>query len=184
MTVWALYALVLKKEGCRPKAYLGTSTHTFLGLPSRWKDYDDQVILPRYVKEALDEGYTITHKGLICWCPIPPPSTRFSVRALFLILETVFSIVFWAMFSKTNDYRMPRMCPWPIDKLEYDDCCSHAAIGEGLRLGGAQGLFPDQIEAYDALKKKRRQEASNKRTRAIYYAFKRRDFDAWQARQR
>lgn len=77
-----LDGVVIALARLRHSDQLHTGSHDLLGLPSRWQDYDDRVNLPRYVKEALEEGYKITHKGLICWCPTPSPSIRLSVSRM------------------------------------------------------------------------------------------------------
>ena len=114
------------------------------------------VNLPRFVKGALDDGYAIAHKGLFCWAPLPKAATRFVLRVLFLALESAFSITFWAMYSKTKDYDMPQhLCPWEIDALDYDGCCSHAATAEQVAGENTLGLTAEQLEAKDAEMKQR-----------------------------
>jgi hypothetical protein len=90
------------------------------------------VLLPRFIKAALDDGYTITHNGLLCWAPLPKAATKIVLRVLFLALESAFSITFWVMHSKTRDYGMPQhLCPWAIDVLKYDGACSHVNSRRG-----------------------------------------------------
>jgi len=62
-------ALVLEKPGCKPKVYIGSGTSWSLGVVGRFKQYDDGFLLPVYVEKALDEGYEIVSKGLLCWIP-------------------------------------------------------------------------------------------------------------------
>lgn len=177
---WALYGLVLEKDGCRSKFYLGTGTHSTGGVIPRWKDYDLKINLPRLVKDAIDQGFVITHKCLLCWSPIPDPASRFQRRDLFLTPEAVFGIVLGAMQSETPDPRLPDICPWPRKLFTYDGCCTHLAWGEGLREGGAVGLAPHEMEAYEARTKL---EKSEKRSKA-YFAAKRHNFEVWKATRR
>ena len=40
------------------------------GVRIRFWQYDDGSLLPRWVKDALDNGYTIVHKSLLCSTPV------------------------------------------------------------------------------------------------------------------
>jgi hypothetical protein len=106
----------------------------------------------------MRDGYEITHKGLLCWAPLPTAAARFRLRVLVLVLETAFSIVFWAMYSTTKDYGMPKhLCPWEIDTVHYDGCCSHPSIGEGVE-DEKEGLTAEQLEAKASQKKQQKME--------------------------
>lgn len=177
---FAVYLLVLEKQGCRPIIYVGSGTKSLRGVVTRFRDYETKVHLPHYVKYALDDGYTIVHKGLLCWCPVPTAEKCFVVRTLILALEATFSIVLWAMRSKTKDYGMPKhLCPWQIDALDYDGCCSHVAIYEQI-WGEDDGLTPEQIAAKSVELKQRRLDQQ----KAAYYGAKNSDFAAWKATRR
>jgi hypothetical protein len=139
---WGVYLLVLEKDRCRPRIYVGSGTHTKRGVETRLEDYD----LPKYVKLALDDGYTIVHKGLLCWAPIPVAGARYTLCALMLALENMFSLLFWAMQSRTADYGMPHICPWSLNVMTYDGLCSHVAIMEGIR-DEEDGLSLEEIAA-------------------------------------
>lgn len=145
---WVIYGLVLEKVDCRPDFYVGSATNSIDGAQSRFQDYDEEVNLPRLVKEALEDGYTITHRCILCRAPIPPPAMRFRLRDLFLTLEAIFSIVFGAMNSKARESRLPDICPWSFESFEYDGLCTHSAYGEGLRLGSAHGIPAEELEAH------------------------------------
>jgi hypothetical protein len=147
---WAVYLLVLEKLGCRPKIYIGSGTNAVEGATTRFRQYDNLENLPRFVAIALKDGYAITHKGVLCSVELPGPLTRFAVRILFLTLEATFTLVFWAMQSK-KDYGLPVICPWLIEALEYDGCCTHLPLGEPVE-GSTEGLTDDQILANEAEK--------------------------------
>jgi hypothetical protein len=184
---WAVYVLVLEKRSYRPKIYVGSGTHAVSGIWERFNQYDNNTNIPMYVKRALDDGYSIVHKGLLCWCPLPSAVTRIPLRALFLVLETVstqlpcrgprsvhksgppvcitfvltqqvFALVLWAMYSRTKDYDMPHLCPWSLDLFEYDGLCSHCSIKERVS-NEASGLTVEQLEAKEVKMDKRRKEA-------------------------
>jgi hypothetical protein len=66
---WGIYLLTLEKSGCRPKIYIGSGTRR-QGVRERLNQYAHRgKYTPRYVAKALDDGYVITHKGLLCWLP-------------------------------------------------------------------------------------------------------------------
>lgn len=64
---WGIYIVVLQKNNVpTPLIYCGSGTHARLGVGNRWSQYIlGSKYLPKYVEEALLEGYTITHKGLL-----------------------------------------------------------------------------------------------------------------------
>jgi hypothetical protein len=142
---WGVYLLTLEKLGRPPKTYTGSGTGARDGIAGRWGCYDRQVELPHRVKAALEDGYIITHKGLICWAPKPSPGMVFLERVLMKALESFFSLFFWTMESE-DDYGMPSLCPWPLDSLPYGGLCSHVALKEGVR-GYAERLSAEQIVA-------------------------------------
>jgi len=100
----------------------------------------------KYVQQAFDNGYTIVHRGLLCWSPIPAAAMRFPVRVLYIIIEAIFSIGFWAMKTQTKAYGMPRLSPWSAEDVKYDGCCNHSALFEGIS-GEEEGLTLEQIAA-------------------------------------
>lgn len=54
---WGVYLLVLEKVGCRPKIYIGSGTGSRDGVLGRLRDYDLEVNLPQYVRQALKDGF-------------------------------------------------------------------------------------------------------------------------------
>ncbi len=152
--IWAVYVLILEKPGHRPKTYIGIGTDSRSGVSTRLGQYHRGESLPKFVKRALDDGYTMSHKGLLCWSPIPPAAKRVLLRTLFLAIESAFTLYLWPMVSRTKDYGMPHLCPWKIDTLEYDGCCSHFSLLEGA-YDANEDLTPEQINALDAERKLR-----------------------------
>jgi hypothetical protein len=147
---WGVYVIVFEKKNCRPKIYIGSGTNAVGGVAKRLQNYTYENNLSRFVMKAMDSGYRVKHKGLLCWAPLPEATERFALRALFLVLETAFSIVFWAMYSKTKDYGMPKhLCPWEMDALDYDGLCSHPAIIEQVR-DETLGLTAEEIKVKEA----------------------------------
>lgn len=176
---WAIYLLVFEKAGCRPKIYVGSDTSGVWGTAKWFQDYDNQTTLPTYIRRALKDSYTILCKGLLCWSPIPAPSRRFPVRASFLAIEATLSIVLWATVPRTNDYGMPHFCPWSLETIEYDGCCSHSAFVEHI-IDEAKNLTPQQTAAKEIEVEQRRVE--QKKTK--YYESKRLNFQEWHETRR
>lgn len=166
--VFGVYLLVLEKLGHRPKIYIGSGTDYKLGVRPRMRQYDALTLLPRYVQEAVDAGYTITHRAILCSSPIPSAATRFSLRSLFIIIETLLAFALGAMYSRTKTYGMLDLLHWKATDLTYDGCCSHTPIMEGLP-GEKDGLTPEQIAVKDAQMDSRRRE-SEKASQAKFYA--------------
>jgi len=154
VSIWAVYLLVLEKAHCRPKIYIGSGTDSQKGVASRLRQYPHGKNLPQHITLALNDGYRLSHKGLLCWSPIPALPKCYAHRTLFLVLETVFTIVFWALLSRTKDYCFPQLCPWPRDVLEYDGCCTHAASYEKIEGQQYVDLTDAQIDALDSAKKR------------------------------
>ena len=115
---WAVYLLVLEKNGERTRVYVGSGTNSDTGLHYCWKQYDNKEHLPSGVKKAFEDGFKITYKGLLCWIPMPSPGKVLMYRLLFLALECLFTYYFWTMRPGTHEAAMSYICPWPISSLE------------------------------------------------------------------
>jgi len=96
--------VVMEKDLYRPRLYVGSETASLNGVRARISEYNTGHQLPHYVKKAVDEGYTIVHKRLLCWAPIPAPALHPKVCLLFKELEAVFAYMFWIM--KTSEETM------------------------------------------------------------------------------
>lgn len=151
---WGVYILVLEKPGHRPKVYTGIGTEKRSGVCTRVGQYSRGMNIPIYVQRALNDGYTISHKGLLCWSPLPAAANRYRLRALYLVAEAAFSLYFWTMVSRTKDYGMPRLCPWSLDTMEYDGCCGHVSLTEKIH-DAFENLTHEQIGSIDAERKLR-----------------------------
>ena len=116
---WAIYILILEKPGCTPRLYVGSGTDVNRGVKNRFAEYDTLRNLPSHVEKAIDEGYEIAHKILLCWTPFPPASMVPKLRLLFVALEATFSYMLWAMKTLSKDYGVAHMCLWDRTHLEY-----------------------------------------------------------------
>jgi hypothetical protein len=143
---WAIYLIVFEKPSSHPRIYVSSGTNSVKGVDNRLQDYDRKTNVPRYVQQAFDDGYTITHKGLLCWASIPDVTIRFPVRVLFVLLEAIFSRRVLALRSQEKDYGIPRLSPWNAKDIAWDGCCSHSALLKAIT-GEDEGLTVEQITA-------------------------------------
>lgn len=168
--LWGVYLLVLEKDSHCPRIYIGSGTSSECGVRSRLASYQIRVstgkcssTIPHYVETSLKEGYTISHKCLLAWTPLPRASARYKLRCFTLVVESVFTLYFWAMKSLTKDYYMPALYPWPRDSLTYHGCCTHFSINEQI-IGHDEDATPEEIDRVDSERKrvKSRQYIANK----------------------
>lgn len=73
----------------------------------------------KHIADSLNEGFAITHIGVLYWAQPPNVVAKLPVRALFMMLEALFALVFWTMTSRTKDYCMPKLSPWPMSSFKY-----------------------------------------------------------------
>ncbi|KAH0363440.1 heat shock protein 70, partial [Aureobasidium melanogenum] len=161
--IWGVYVLILTKVGCLPLIYIGSATCFTSGVKRRWAVYDgrtdEHLPLPFYVRRALLAGYTISHKALLVYGPIPSAGNVPVVRLFYVAVECVLTFWFWGMRSFTKDYGIGSCCPWPRDEddFEYRGLCSHSSMAEGVL--GDFDLTPEQLEALSVEAKSRKKES-------------------------
>ncbi len=78
--IWGVYVRTLEKPGCKFMLYIGSGPDALLGVAAWFKNHGQLVSLHLFVKAALEEGYTITDRGLLYWAPIPAVSLIYSAR--------------------------------------------------------------------------------------------------------
>ena len=101
---WGVYAIIMEKEGSQSGLYIGSGTDSNDGVVVRLANYyPGSTALPRFVKQAFSEGYHVAHKGLLCWSDLPTPGLVPRVRARFLALEALFTVLFNAAFAAITD---------------------------------------------------------------------------------
>ncbi|KAI7316966.1 hypothetical protein KC315_g10582 [Hortaea werneckii] len=145
LQTWGVYLFVLEKDGHRPKIYVGSSTNSKTGLHSRMLNYDNGCGMPWLLRQALDEGFEITHRGLLCWMPMPPLIEQSLSILLMLALECAFTWAFWAMVGQTEyGYGMSELCLWDRTSLTYTGLCSHSALSEGSHARANFGITEEQ----------------------------------------
>jgi hypothetical protein len=144
---WGVDVIILERKDSRPKIYVGSRTGWVRGMWTRIMNYIRGDMLPRLVKKAVNEGYSITHKGLLVWAHMPSATNKSTTRLLFLALETIFHFHFWSLVSKSSKegYDMRELCPWALEDIEYDGCNSHSPLTE--QPFGDFDLTPEEREA-------------------------------------
>ncbi|KAI5266207.1 heat shock 70 kDa protein [Aureobasidium subglaciale] len=147
--VWAIYVVVLFKEGYGYWLYFGSATDSTRGARARLGEYPTPEkpvgnCVPANVQAALDDGFTIVHKALVVWCPIPSPAHIPHLRVVMVTIETAFTILFAGFVNRNTGYGLPELCPWSKSKLEYGGLCSHNPLFE--KPYGDLQLTPEENE--------------------------------------
>lgn len=131
---WAIYALVFEKPGCRPHVYVGSGTHAANRVRGRFRDYNSgSGPWSRYTSKAIDDGYSLSSAGLLCWTNLPLPQQVPRQRARFLVLESVLCLNLVASrVGFVDQYFIDEFYLWARELMEWDPLCSHLAINEGV----------------------------------------------------
>jgi hypothetical protein len=115
---WAVYLLVLEHPDEPFRIYVGSATNFLNGVLARFNNYRKGDLLPVYVEEALDEGFTISHYGLLCTMAIPPALLVYPLRTLFKALEAAFTYALGALIPSSHHHDLSHLCLWKLDDLE------------------------------------------------------------------
>ncbi|KAF5563216.1 C2H2 C2HC zinc finger [Fusarium phyllophilum] len=101
--LWGVYLLVLEKSGGKPSIYIGSGTAGKVSIYARLHQYDNLMKtrewfsgILKFLCDKAEDGWGVTHKGVLVSSPLPSKSEQLLLRALTLLLETLFSIIFWA----------------------------------------------------------------------------------------
>jgi hypothetical protein len=144
---WAVYFQLLEKRGHRAQLYIGVGTNMPRGVRKRLGEYDRRVSLPRFVRLSLRRGYKITHTGLLCWSDIPPVAESFEVRARFLVIESVFTALFYACRQSSSEKYWDVIFPWTRHDVRYEPLCNHQlALCEKIHSEEYSHLTPAELE--------------------------------------
>ncbi|KAM5382804.1 hypothetical protein ACJZ2D_002195 [Fusarium nematophilum] len=178
---WAVYGLWFVKPGEVPKLYCGSGTSSVGGVQSRLKIYKPGASnLPRFVRMAFEDGYTLSHSGLFCWAPFPSDDLVARLRARFLLLEALFTLFFHACIPMTTDVYVEAFFLWRRQDLTWAPLCSHLALGEAIR-GGIE-LSVQQLEIVTAVRRARAHDAAIARSQAYRARSRAEDEDAYKAK--
>lgn len=157
---WGIYALLFEKAGCQPLLYIGSGTSSLNGVASRLHYYKPGASnLPRFVKQAFEDNYHISHRGVLCWSPTPTIGLVPRVRARFLALEAMFTIMFHACIAAITDMYLRHLYIWRRDTVEWKPLCSHLSLKEAIR--GGFTLSKEELEAVAAIRAARATELGN-----------------------
>lgn len=181
--IFAIYCIVLLKAGCKALLYFGSGTEQYDGAEKRVDSYhDDSKSLPRFMGKAIKDGYTIAHKGLLCWTPLPTPGLVPRVRGRFLAFEAAFTMLFHGCIPFITDPWIEHLLLWARDSVEWGPLCSHLSLNEAIR--GGLKLTPEELEINAAIRLARLKENGNKRSQKHRAAKRLEDLDAYRAADR
>jgi hypothetical protein len=111
--------------------------------------------IPRFVRSSFLQGYQITHVGMLCWSnTLPPAGLVPRARALFLLIEAYFTVIFHACkILKTDELLTTNgMLPWSRKSVPWNPLCSHLSLIENI--WGDLELTEEQLEIADAIRKR------------------------------
>lgn len=129
---WGVYAITLSHQTLVPILYIGSGTAAQQGVKQRLQNYDDEKLLPSTIDNALELGYTITHKAMLVHCPLPTAAAVPLLRTVIIAIEAALCGVFSAFENPVKVYGSGDICPWPRSQFEYDykGGCSHSPLLE------------------------------------------------------
>lgn len=180
--IWAIYLILMEKPGEKARLYVGSGTNAQVGVRARMANYDKGKEVPRLVKAALDSGFTITHRGLLCWSPIPPEGLIPTARVRYLAVEAVFGFVFFASAETRLDGLWTSMLPWKREDVSWLPLCTHTSLME--RPPGNLSMSEEELMAYNAARRlhvKQKMAIASKRAEDKQRA---QDLEAYMARKR
>ncbi|RMD44198.1 hypothetical protein DV735_g980, partial [Chaetothyriales sp. CBS 134920] len=182
--VWAVYLLLMEKPGSTAKVYVGSGTSSQSGVSARLSGYDRGNRLPRFIKRALDEGYTFSSRGLLCWAHLPPPTLVYLARLYFLALEAIFCHAFFAAFETKLDGLWTALLPWRREEVNWLPLCSHTALMERPHGEAEHVMTEEQLEVYNRERLQRAKEQMALRSKIAEDKERTNDLEGYLARKR
>lgn len=130
--VWAVYTLLYEKPGYPMKLYIGSGTQGTDGVAVRFSGYDSPTgrALPSGVKDAVQDGYTLCHRGLLCWAQVPSAGQAPKARVRFVAIEAVFTFLFFAAVETRLDVHWSSLFTWAREDVSWLPLCSHISLIE------------------------------------------------------
>lgn len=131
---WAVYVLIITHPNLPPMLYIGSGTNAKGGVQTREVRYLNETgALPSLVARAKLDGYTIEFR-VLCWTPLPPADLVPRLRARFLVLEAVFTVVFCACVKMIMDeVFIPDFYLWSRESVTWKPACTHLSLSESVR---------------------------------------------------
>ena len=133
--LWGSYGLRMSKPGHPDKLYVGTGLDAKIGVVVRLRCYVGRRELPRFVRLAFEDGYTITASGLLCWTDLPSASLVPRLNARFKLIETVFTIILRGAYPAASDFYIEEFFLWKGQAVCWGPLGSHLPMTESLRAG-------------------------------------------------
>lgn len=155
-----VYVIVMEMPGSRPAIYIGSGTSSVGGIRRRLAHYRNPhchtswKLLPPRVKDRLNEGYTISHIGVLCETPSQyDPDNVTIFKSFVLVVETMMCSLLWT-FQRLPEHEdapaIPHMCPWALPSF-FDGLNARAAWIESTNKGHRTSTFILTDEQYKAL---------------------------------
>lgn len=181
---WAVYVGTLEKPGCKPKLCIGSGTNAVEGVVNRTRHYLDEKhpSLPRYVRRAFDQGYELTHMGMLCWTPLPPAGIVPRARLRMYGAEAAFTHLFFSAHRFKVDVLWEDLMPWSREDVEWEPLNSHTPLNEGI--SGDLKMTPEQLLAADTGRRERYKIVSRAAAKRSTERQKERDIKAWRLMKR
>ncbi|KAF3803736.1 hypothetical protein GCG54_00004915 [Colletotrichum gloeosporioides] len=125
--VWGVYTLLMEKANHPARLYVGSGTNADHGVVTRLRNYKRETLLPQLVLKALQEGYSISHAGLLCWCARPKPGQAPIARLRIVAVKATMAFVFFAGRPCKMDVLLDDMFPWTRHEVSWQPLCTHTS---------------------------------------------------------
>ncbi|KAK4560790.1 Alpha subunit of the F1 sector of mitochondrial F1F0 ATP synthase [Recurvomyces mirabilis] len=185
---WAVYAVLLTKDGEEPALCIGSGTEAKYGYTSRLPHYDDKkhAMLPRFVRSLYDKGYELAHSGLLCWAPVPPAGKVPRMRLRFKALEGTFTSMFYSAVPTIMDKFWVDDMPWHRDDVLWRPLNSHTPFNESVQadLGLTEEELEDKATQVKVKAREYFRQYAREHSREQYDRDRAQDIDAFRARHR
>ena len=131
---WVVYALILEHPTLPWILYIGSATHALDGVHLRETQYlNVSGPIPKLVRIALNQGYSLSFRMLV-WTDLPSAPLVPRLRARFLALESVFTVVFCACIPMIMDQVfIPDFFLWDRAGVSWKPGCTHLSLSESVK---------------------------------------------------
>jgi hypothetical protein len=188
---WAVYVVLLVKDGSEPAIYVGSGTDAIHGYRTRVATYPNKThrMLPRFVRRLYDQGYDFAHVGLLCWSPIPSAAIVPRARLRILSVEAVFTNLFYSALPTCMDELWTNFMPWSRGAVSWLPLNSHSPFREACT-GDLALTAVELLQHKEDLKRRAKQHSKKayaknaQRMRDQYDLDRAQDIDAFRAKKR
>jgi hypothetical protein len=167
---WIVYGALMEKAGYPSRLQIGSATCKTYRNVTRMRSYrlnrlEKGKHMPVHMAKAIDEGFVITHVGVLVSAPRPVPSEVPLTRLVFYGLEGTFAFLFWSMQAYKSDYSMAGVTLWGWQNLPWKGLSSHTAFADPIC--GEFDLTKEELEEHAANMKVRKQEQNREKFKRI-----------------